>query len=799
MKKHRELGYEELIKNVCNPEELKFETTDELVKLDGVIGEERAKKALKYGMEIDMKGYNMYIAGPSGSGKTSYARTYINHIASKKDVPKDWCYVYNFENSQVPTSICFPTGKGIVFKQDMEEFIDDLVDELNKAFSEEEYESQRSKVMTKHEEEKDAVMQDITDRAKKMGFAVKTSNTGLYFMPLIDGEALNEDQYQALSDKEKEEISAKSQKIQKEAMDIMAKIKKIDKKVKKKLEKLDYEIGLFAVGHHITAMKEKYKEYDKVCDYLELLKEDILDNIKDIVDEEDDQEVQGKPIWMKSKKDEIINRYKVNLLVNNKKTKGAPVVVDFNPTYYKLIGQAEYDNEFGNLRTDFTKIQKGLLHKANGGYLILQVSDLLKNPNSWTALKRAIKTKEISIENLRDQYGMVPVSSLKPESIPLDIKVILVGDNHLYHILYENDDDFKKLFKIKVDFDNEAKKNYRNIHQMAKFIKGFCEREKVPPFNKYAVSEIIQYSSRIIGSQIKMTTKLNEIAEILCEASVWAKLDKSDIIKQKHVKQAIAQKEYRSNLYEEKMDQMIDEQTIMLDIKGSKIGQINGLAVLDTGEHTFGKPTRITATTYMGRAGIVNIEKEANMSGKIHNKGIQVISGFLGQKFAQDMPLSLSARISFEQNYSGIDGDSASSTELYALLSSLAELPISQEIAVTGSINQWGEIQPIGGVTYKVEGFYNLCKARKLTGKQGVIIPYQNVNDLVLKEEVLEAIKKGEFHIYPIKNIDEGIEILTNVPAGKKGANGKYSKNSVYGKVVEKISGFNKSFAKILK
>ena len=798
MKQFRELTYEDLIKNICNPEELKFETTDELKPYIGVIGEERAKKALEFGMKINMKGYNLYIAGPSGTGKTTYAKTYISQIASKKDAPCDWCYVYNFENKECPQAISFKTGEGRIFKKDIEEFIEDLMSEIKKAFGEEEYQNQKNRVLCKHDGKKDKLMEEITRRAKEMGFAVKTSNSGIYFMPLLEGQVINEEQYEELTQEKKDEITGNSQIIQKEAVELTRKIKALDKESRSNLEKLDYEIGLFAVGHHIIDMKEKYKEHDKVIKFLENLKEDILENIQELVDEEDevqDGNVQQVP-WQPKKREAILAKYKVNLFIDNTKTKGAPVILDFNPTYNKLIGQVEYNNEFGNLTTDFTKIKSGLLQQANGGYLILQASDILKNSYSWEALKRVLKTKEITIESLRDQFATVAVSTIKPEAIPVDLKVILIGDNYLYHMLFDNDDDFSKLFKIKVDFDTEIEKSHKNIMEMARFIKGFCEREKIASFDKHAVARIIEYSSRLIENQNKMSTRFDEIVEILSESSVWSGFDESNIIKDEHVKKAIFEKEQRSNLYEEKLDRMIEEEMLMIDIKGKRAGQINGLAVLDTGDYTFGKPTRITVTTYMGKAGVINIEKEADMSGKIHNKGVQVLIGYLGQKFAQDIPLSLSCRISFEQNYSGIDGDSASSTELYAIFSSLSEIPIKQNIAVTGSINQWGEIQPIGGVTHKVEGFYKLCRQRGLTGDQGVIIPNQNIKDLVLKEEVIQAIKENKFHIYPVKNVDEGIEILTGFSAGKKNDKGKYPKESVYGKVADKLKKFDSNVSK---
>ena len=468
------------------------------------------------------------------------------------------------------------------------------------------------------------------------------------------------------------------------------------------------------------------------------------------------------------------------------------MVVDFNPTYYNLMGELEYDNEFGNLTTDFMKIKAGLFHKANGGYLILQAHDVLSNVQSWEAIRRVVKTREISMESIREQMGGVLAPTLKPEPIPVSVKVIMIGSTYYYELLREYEDDFEKYFKILADFDYEMKRNEENIKQFARFIKSYTTKEKMMAFDAGAVAKIIEYTSRLVESQNKLSTRFNSISEILCEAETWANMAGDTIVTAEHIKKTIHEKEQRLKMYEEKIGEMLDEEVIMIDTVGKKIGQINGLAVLDMGSYSFGNPSRITATTYIGKSGIINIEKEAQMSGPTHNKGVQVISGYLGNTYAQDFPLSLSCRICFEQNYNGIDGDSASSTELYCILSSLAEVPINQELAVTGSVNQRGEIQAIGGITHKIEGFFDLCKKRGLTGGQGVIMPNANVSDLVLKEEVVEAVKEGNFHIFPIAHIDEGIEILTGVPSGKLGKNGKYPPTSINGLVNKKLREYYK-------
>lgn len=783
--KHEELNYKKL-KRVCTLEEFDFNNTDELEAKHSIIGQQKAVKAMEFGLSIKMKGYNIYMSGPSGTGKTTYAKEIAKRFAKNEAVPYDWCYVYNFDDSRKPTALRFKPGEGKEFKDDMKELVEMLNVEIPKVFSDDDYENQKNEIIDSYEQQRDALMKDMSDKAKEYGFGVKTTSSGVYFMPIIDGVSLNEEEFENLPEEQKEEILKKSDVVQDTAQDIMKELKGYEKEAKKEINDLDYKVGMFTIGPYITELQEKYKQYEKVIKYLNQVKEDILENIQDFIEEDDEEEDENVaaliPLLGKKPCVETTDKYGVNLLVDNSKTKGAPVVVDFNPTYYNLIGEIEYDTEFGNMTTDYKKIKSGLFHQANGGYLILQAQDLMANAQAWEVLKRVIRTKEITIESLRDQLGGLTVSTLKPEPIPVDVKVIVIGSNYIYNILYEYEEDFQKLFKIRADFDSEMDFSYENIKSLAKYIKGFSEREKTMPFDISAVSKIVEYSSRVAESQNKLTTRFNQIVEILCESATWAKLENSKIVNVDHVMKAIYEKIARSNMYEQKMDEIIEQNIIMIDTVGKKVGQINGLAVLDTGDYTFGKPTRITATTYAGRSGIVNIEKEAELSGSIHDKGVQVISGYLGQTYAQEYPLSLSCRLCFEQNYNGVDGDSASSTELYVILSSLSEVPINQEIAVTGSINQFGEIQAIGGVTYKIEGFYDLCKLRGLTGNQGVIIPYQNVSDLVLKDEVIQSVKEGKFHIYPIKHINEGIEILTDTPY-----------KQIHSKVLEKLKKFYKA------
>ncbi len=795
MAKHLELDYTQL-KRSCSPEEFSFRTTQEIPPLEGIIGQERAVQALDFGLAVKMKGYNIYMSGPSGTGKTTYARASTEKLAATEPVPSDWCYVYNFQNPRCPLALRFEAGLGKQFKEDMEELVQLLKIELQKVFRADDYEKQKSELLHSFDEERGALMDDMSAMAGEYDFQVKTTNSGIYFMPLVEGKAVGEEEYDNLAEDVKADIEKKSQTVQEKAGSIMRDIRELDKASKKRVEQLDYKVGMFAIGHHIGAVQEKYQEYERVIAYINAMQEDVLENISQFFEEEEESDgalASLLPMLSKKPAEDVTLKYKVNLIVDHSETKGAPVVVTFNPTYYNLVGEVEYDSEFGNLTTDFMKIKGGLFHKANGGYLIVQAQDILSAPQAWEALRRVIKTKEINMDSVREQLGAVVAPTLKPEPIAADIKVIMIGSNYYYETLSQYDDEFDKFFKIKADFDYEMPGTEENIWKIARFIKGFVEREKTMEFDVSAVCSIVEYSFRAAERQDKLSTRFNHLAEILCEAVTWAKLEGAETVTAEHIHKTVYEKEQRMNLYEEKLDEMLADDVIMIDTQGSEIGQINGLAVLDMGNYVFGNPTRITATTYVGKSGIVNIEKEARMSGQTHDKGVQIISGFLGQTYAQNFPLSLSCRVCFEQNYNGIDGDSASSTELYCILSSLAELPIRQDLAVTGSVNQKGEIQAIGGVTYKIEGFFDLCRKRGLTGEQGVIIPVANVRELVLKDEVVEAVKCGTFHIYPISHIDEGIELLMSMPAGKKNKNGTFPVNSVHGKVMKKLRAFDKA------
>lgn len=780
----------EMVFKECDTNLFDFETTEEIPSLESIIGQDRAVKAMEFGLKIKRHGYNIFVTGLTGTGKISYARSSTKEVAEKQPVPDDWCYLNNFKNPDAPIAVNLPAGLGSIFARDIANLIEELNESIPKAFNTDEYERQKGAILKEFQEIRSTLMEELNNAAMEKGFIIKRSGSGFLSIPSRDGKELSEEEFNKLGKEEKEEMEKMSTEVQLKAMEIVRRIQNEEKKVKEKFRELEHKTGHFAVDYLIDDLQEKYKDYSMVVQYLEALREDVLENLSDFKDDEDEKQLPFP--WLKrSGQETAAKKYFVNLIIDNGETKGAPVVVETNPTYYNLIGRIEYENHFGTLNTDFTMIKGGALHKANGGYLILQAKDVLLNLGSWEVLKRVLTNKEIRIESIGEQYAILPMASLKPQPIPLDVKVILIGNPFLYYLLYTHDEDFRKLFKLKVDFETVMDRSPENIRHMANFISTHCQREGLRHFDRLAVARVVEYSSRLAEHQEKLTTCFNEIVEVLYEADTWAMIDGSDIVSGRHVEKAIKEKVFRSDKYEQKLQEMIAEGQILLDLEGEKIGQVNGLAILDMGDYSFGKPSRITAATYLGRRGIVNIERESKMSGRIHDKGVLILSGYLGQKYATETPLTLTASICFEQSYEGVDGDSASSTELYALLSSLAGVPLKQNIAVTGSVNQKGEIQPVGGITRKIEGFFASCKLKGLTGEQGVMIPRRNVVNLMLEEEVVRAVKEGKFHIYAVDTVDEGIEILTGIPAGERGEDGRYPEGTVNYLVQKKLEMYN--------
>ncbi|HIT70647.1 MAG TPA: AAA family ATPase [Candidatus Scatovivens faecipullorum] len=795
MRKVNELMPKDL-KDVCNPSLFKFETTKELVDTsDLVYGQERGIKALEFGTDIDIKGYNLYLEGPSGVGKTMYTKKFLDKKAEKGKVPNDWVYIYNFENPNEPVAVSFPAGQGKIFASTMENFIKDVRRDIKKTFNNDDFEKEKQIIKQEFEEKRENLLNKLNQKTMIQGFQVKSTSNGVYMMPVLDGRTLAEDEFEELDDSIKKEFEERSALVQEQIFQALGEIKAIEREAEKKVDEWQSNIALMTINVHVNSIKANYKRNKKIGTYLDNIKKDILKNINAFLAPDSDSKsnnMPNQPMQRPEQKEPWLN-YRVNLFIDNSKLEGAPVIMDTNYSYYNIFGGLEYENQYGSLKTDYMMIKPGLLHQANGGYIIFQAKDILANGVCYEALKKALKIRELSIENATEQRAGVLLAAIKPEPIPLNIKVLLVGNSNIYHTLLSMDDDFRKLFKIKVEFEEDAPKTVENIERLSNFVRSFCTQEKLLDLDKEAMAKVVEITSNLAGDKERLSTQFSEIGEVIGEASAWAKKDRQKIITKAYIQKALDERIERIKKYDTRYLQMIKEESLLIDTEGYEVGQINGLTVIKIGDYSFGKPARITASTYMGKEGIINIEREIEMSGSSHSKGVLILTGYLGEKFAQDIPLSLTANLCFEQLYGGVDGDSASSTEAYALLSSLSGVPINQSIAVTGSVNQKGYIQPIGGVNEKIEGFFQICKLRGFNGEQGVIIPKQNIRNLHLSDEIIEAVKDKKFHIYAITTIDEGIEILTGVPAGKRNKEGKFPAGSINYLAQEKL----KKFAKI--
>ena len=794
MKKINELDYKDL-KDICNPNSLKLDKINEVADTTNLVyGQDRGIKALEFGVNVDLKGYNMYLEGPAGVGKTMYTKKFLQTRAEKEKIPNDWCYIYNFDDPNEPIAVSLPAGQGKEFQEAMDSFIKNIRKDIKKTFNNDEFEKEKKLIKQEYEEKKETILAKLNEKTMKHGFQVKSAQNGIYMMPVYEGKTIEEEEYNKLPIEVKSAFEEKSQLVQDMIFETLSELKVIENKNDKKIEEWQSNVALLTVNIHINNVKSNYKRNKKITNFLDAVKKDILKNINYFMMNEDEKnsKQQVPPQMRGSINNEPWLNYRVNLFVDNSHLEGSPVIMDSSYTYQNIFGKLEYENQYGIMKTDFTMIKPGLIQKANGGYIIFQAKELLSNPQCYENLKKILMVKEVSIDNNLDQRSSMMLVSLKPEPIPLDLKVILIGNSDIYHTLLSLDEDFRKLFKIKVEFEEDAPKSDENISKLIKFVKSYCGQEELLDVDKDAMAKIIEYASKLSGDKEKLSTQFGEIGQIVGEASTWAKLDKSKIITKEYVQKAFDERIERIKKYDTKYLQMIKEGALLINTDGYKIGQINGLTVITIGDYSFGKPSKITANTYLGKQGIVNVEREVEMSGSTHSKGIMILTGYLGEMFAQDKELSLNASICFEQLYGGVDGDSASSTEAYAILSSLSEMPINQAIAVTGSVNQKGEIQPIGGVNEKIEGFFQICKMRGLNGEHGVIIPVQNVRNLHLNDDVIDAVKKGEFHIYAINTIDEGIEILTGVPAGKKDRNGNFPAGTINYLANQKLEKYSK-------
>jgi lon-related putative ATP-dependent protease len=773
----------ESLRAVCDPDALGFETTlDVPAPKEKVVAQERAVHALEFGLGVKDLEYNIFVAGPPRAGKTETIMAYVQELAAKEPTPPDYIYVHNFKDPEKPQSLTLPTGKGRELKADMEELISTLRIQIPEVFESEDYSSRREGLMAGFTQERNKILQELDAKAGEEGFILNISPTGLMIFPGKEGKPLSEEELKALNDEEREALRQKSTQLHTEMNEAIRKIRKMEKDFQEKEKKLDQDVALYVVGHHMEELREKYQDLPQVQDYLKDVQEDVLKNIEDLKRRPGSQ----GPFPFPTPEPSFV-QYQVNVFVDHSETKGAPVIMENNPTYPNLFGAVERRAQFGALVTDFTLIRAGALQRANGGYLILEAMDLLRWFFSYEALKRCLKNGEVKIEDPLEMFGMITTRSLQPQPISLNIKIILVGDPYIYQILYIYDEDFHKFFKIKAHFDSRMKKTDDHIQKFCEMLGGFAKDQKLMPLHKTGMARLVEYAQELAGHQQKLTLQLKEVQDVLKEANYWARSNTHDVVFGSDVDKAIDEKTYRADLPEEKLQEFIDEGMLFIETEGQVVGQMNGLSVYALGDHAFGRPSRITATIGLGKEGVVTIDRESQLSGNIHNKGVLILAGFLKSRFAQNKPLTLSASLCFEQSYGLVEGDSASLAELCTLMSALAEVPLAQNIAMTGSMSQRGEAQPIGGVNWKIEGFYKVCKARGLDGSQGVIIPKANVQDLMLKKEVVDAVKDGKFHVWAVGSADEALELLTGLPAGTRQADGAFEPDTVNGKVDAKL------------
>lgn len=786
MKSKNELNVNDL-KMTCNTNLFKFETTADLEPIQSGIGQDRGIKALEFGLQVDVKGYNLYLEGPSGVGKTMYTKNYLEKIAPKKKTPSDWCYIYNFENPNEPIAVELTAGQGKEFQESMDGFIKEIRKDIKKTFNNDDFEKEKALIKQEFEVKRSTLLEKLNQDASKYNFQVKAAQNGIYMMPVVDGRAIEEEEFEKLDASVKEVYEQNSAFVQEQIMEVIGQIKEIERQSDKKISEWQSNVALLTVNVHINYLKSKYKRNKKINKFLTDIKQDILKNISYFLEEDDNKQQAPAPQGPNGKKPDPCLNYRVNLFVDNSNREGAPVIMDSNYSYHNIFGSLEYENYYGALKTDHTMLKPGLMQKANGGYIIFQAKDLLANGICYEALKKALRVKELSIENAAEQRSSMALISLKPEPIPLDLKVILIGSANIYQTLLAMDSDFKKLFKIKVEFEDDALINPENLQKLAQIVHGFCEHEELPHLDKSGMARLVEYASKLAGSHSKLSTRFDALTQVVGEAATWAKLSRSKVVTSEFIDKALTERIERIKKYDSKYLEMIKQNALLINTSGFEVGELNGLTVMSIGDYTFGKPAKITVNTYTGKNGIINIEREVEISGPSHSKGVLILTGYLGEMFAQDIPLCLTASICFEQLYNGVDGDSASSTELYGLLSSLSGIPINQSIAVTGSVNQKGQIQPIGGVNEKIEGFFQICKMRGLDGSHGVMIPVQNVDNLQLSDDIIEAVKNKQFHIYSISTIEEGIEVLTGVPAGKKDKEGHFPAGTINYLVYEKL------------
>ncbi len=782
------------LRRICDPAIFKFTSTAQVQPLDEVIGQERAVRSINFGLNMNRPGYNIFVSGPEGSGKRTIVQDIVSRHALKQPAPDDWCMVNNFDDEFRPKAICVPAGKANHFAKSMARLIRWLQIKLSRTLESEAFKEKVSGHNRKFQSQEEEIMKRLEQVSQQNNIHLAQTKEGLRPVPILEGKPMTREQFSALAPEQQQAIDKALNRVGEQMEKSFAEISKIRQAHQKSMEQLMQETALSIVKGRMDLIREEYAECSQVQTYLGTAQKDIVEQVESFIPaDKQQQEGPGKAFPIPSSP---LDKYKVNVLVDHKEMEGAPVVFEPNPSFQNLFGHIDKKAFMGATTTNFTMVQAGSLLQANGGYLIVEVESLLMDPHVWETLKRSLQNKQLYIQDV-PQAAAVFSGSLRPAPIALEVKVILVGNYQAFEILQNHDSRFNKIFKVRADFDYETELSEGAVQRYAQFISRVCKENDMHPFSPQAVAAVVEFGTKTVADQAKLSLRFGPIVGIIQEAEYWARRQGAQVVAESHVVKALSEYRFRHNLYEEKIHASYADDTIFIDVAGVVVGQVNALAVYQTGEISFGRPSRITAEAFMGRHGIVNIERESCMSGNTHDKGVMILSGYLGRTFAQHYPLTLSISITFEQSYAGIDGDSASSTELYAILSSLSGIPIEQGIAVTGSVNQKGRVQAIGGVNQKIEGFFQVCKTKGLTDRQGVMIPRSNVKNLMLKREVVTAVEENQFHIYPVETIEEGIEILTHVPAGIPDDKGNFPLDSVYGKVQKKLMYFLKQSIKL--
>jgi lon-related putative ATP-dependent protease len=771
-----------------DPASFTFDCTDELVPLAEFVGQDRAVRSLQFGLELERPGYNIFVTGLTGTGKATAILEYIQRTVERRrqaaelTLPEDWCYVYSFDEPDRPNALRLPRGVGKRLRDQLEELLLAVKASVGRAFASEEYEHRRRETLEGGQQEAKRIMEEAQSQAEGAGFLLRFSPVGVALVPLVDGKAMNAEQFADLDPERRKEIESRQQAVMEAVGEVAERLRAVEREASKHLRQLDRQVGETAVAGLFDSVISQNEAHPEVVRFLGQLREFTLANIE-LFREREGQPNVAQALAAAGPQADPFLAFRCNVFVDNSQASGPPIVVEPNPTWTNLFGKIERRAHLGTYVSDHTMLKPGAVQRANGGYIILNLVDVLSKLGSWDSLKRVIRTKEVRLEDPLEQYGLVTPQGLRPEPIPVDLKLVMTGEPMAYFLLSAYDEEFWEMFKVKADFDVQIARTPENSVAYAGFICACCQREGLRHFDRTAVAKVIEQSSRMVGDREKMSARFGQMRDLIVEADYWAGRDASPIVKGQHVEKAIGERVYRLNLVEERIRELIARGVIMVDVTGSVVGQVNGLSVLDFGEFSFGRPSRITARTFMGQRGVTSIDRESQLSGRLHDKGVLILSGYLGWKYAQDKPLSLSASISFEQAYEPVEGDSASLAELCAILSSLADAPMRQHLAITGSVNQRGEVQPVGGLNQKIEGFHDVCKAIGFSGEQGVVIPSRNRPNLMLREDVVESVREGRFHIFAVDSVDQAMEMLAGLPAGERQPDGTYPEGSVNGLV----------------